>query len=900
MTDYSAFLTALGAHGFAGDIRDDWATRIVYSTDNSIYQWIPDAVICPKSVQDIQCLGQLLARPEWRSIKITPRGGGTGTNAQSLNVGLVVDTSRYLNQILEINSDDGYVIVQPGVVLDVLNHRLAPFGLRFGPSVSPGNRATIGGMISTDASGEGSLYFGKTSQHIVSISAVTVDGTLVEFTPGSPSMMDSILESIRSECRDEIQARFPRIPRFLTGYNLDHATQEILNPVPIVAGSEGTLVIIVAAKLKLVPIPSSTLIVAQYATITDAIDGAQPLLRTHPIAVETVDATVINLAKLDPMFSGIVNFISPDLGAMNLIESQNVDAVRDYLLSQDILQFRVVGQRDEAAVWWQLRKKSVGLLGNLPGPTKPVPFIEDCVVPPSKMSAFIRDYRQLLDSYGLHYAMYGHADVGCVHVRPALDLQHPTHEALIRPLSDAVHALTQRYGGVMWGKHGKGVRGEYSQDVFGPKLYRKIREIKTLFDPFNQLNPGKLAVPLTVDEALYPIESPLRAFGDREITPSDQRSLGPVMNCNGNGACFNAMDHALMCPSYRETGDRLHSPKGRAMIYKEWVRLNRPEAFADQVKSAMDGCLSCKACTSECPVHVDIPEIRSQFMAHFYRRRWRPLRDWLIRWMEPMSPLLAATTLGRWLGNNLPFSWAGLVDLPAYQTPPRSPVKTIGDPVVLAIDPYNGYFDTTVINAATSILETLGARVVHYWVPAVGKVAYIKGWRDLFHRQSRQLIDYLSTCAHPILVVEPGFATMFNHEYRFVSTTVPAVIPISKWIRDRITRPGTAGCLGPITLFPHCMERVGDDATHNDWEAIFVALGYDVQVANVGCCGMAGIFGHERENRSASHRIFCSDWKSRVDESPNSIVTGFSCRHQIHRFHGQRLPHPLEVIANAL
>ncbi len=898
--DSGPFLEALRHTQFSGDIRCDWASRIVWSTDNSIYQLIPDAVIFPKSTDDLIIIGQLLSQPEFRKITISPRGGGTGTNGQSLNTGLILDTSRYMNQILEINSNERWVRVQPGVVLDQLNAELAPLELVFVPNVAPSNRATIGGMISTDASGKGSRIYGKTSQHIMELTAVTVAGELLELAKDRPSPMDTLLQDIAVTDRTEIDARFPKMPRFLSGYNLDHATRDGINSIPIIAGSEGTLVILAEAKLRVLKKPNATrLVVIQYPSLMEAVAAAQDLLIHDPVAIETIDRAIIDVARTDICFTPLAPWVHAEVGAINLIELTDPTDLLSGVTTA--LSIRLTESATEAAQWWTLRKKAVGLLANTPGRAKPVPFVEDTVVPPQHLSEYIRDFRALLDRHHLRYAMYGHADVGCVHVRPALDLQDPAHERLIRIISDEVHQLVMSYGGVIWGEHGKGFRSEYIDDVFGPVLVRRMQEIKTKMDPHNQLNPGKLVPPLGFTPSSKGIDSPLRAHLDRDIPREIQDQFPEMMACNGNGACFTVMPSALMCPSYLATGDRIQSPKGRAMIYKEWVRQGKSDAFAEEVNAAMDGCLSCKACTSECPVHINIPKLKSEFINHYHKTHRRPLRDFLISHVETIGMIVGKIPPLRWISKiatKLPL--IGLTDLPPLLPPVKKRRHRHPD-IILAVDAFTWNHSPEVAIAAAHVLEKMGYYPQFFPLNATGKPAYIKGFRRLFHAQGTRLIDRLHRLAPtPIVIIEPSISSMFIDEYREITDALPIVIPIAQFLETHQQQLPVGRDHSPVRLLSHCMERNGPRATQSAWINVLNHVGFTATLGEVGCCGMAGTFGHETEHVTHSKAIFDLSWRPELNKEKTIAVTGFSCRHQVIRCTDTRPLHPLQLIANAL
>ncbi|MEZ4435001.1 MAG: FAD-binding oxidoreductase, partial [bacterium] len=458
-------------------------------------------MLYPKSRADVVAALTLLAEPPHRDVRLTPRGGGTGTNGQSLTDGLVLDVSRHLDGILELDLAARTVRVEPGVVLDALQDHLRPHGLFFAPELSPSNRATLGGMISTDAAGKGSRVYGKTSEHVRRLTTVLLGGDVIDSAPLDDAALAALtarddrvgaihrtLDDIATDKAALITEVFPKLRRFMTGYDLAHIRRDdgTFDLNAILCGSEGTLGVVVEATLALTPIPTcAALVVLGYARFDDALGSAEALVERRPAAIETIDQMVLDLARGDAIWPKVERLLgavdSKRLQAINLVEFTGTDpaAVEERVAA--LITSLAAGQgshppisqtiaRDPADITalWSLRKKGVGLLGNAPGARKPVPFVEDTVVPPENLRAYIAEFRALLDAEGLRYGMFGHIDVGCLHVRPALDMKDPEDEARLHRISDRVCDLVQRYGGVIWGEHGKGMRTAYSPRFFGP------------------------------------------------------------------------------------------------------------------------------------------------------------------------------------------------------------------------------------------------------------------------------------------------------------------------------------------------------------------------------------------------------------------------------------------------
>jgi len=855
-----AFLQALPAAGFSGDVEAGQAARLVAATDNSVYQVLPQAVVYPRSAEDVVALFRLAAEPRFASVSFAPRGGGTGTNGQALSTGVIVDLSRHMNRILHLDLEGGEVTVEPGVVLDQLNDFLRPHGVFFAPSLSPSTRATLGGMIATDASGQGSRVYGKTSEHVLSLRLVLLGGIPWETAPLAGDALaaalarDDVVGHIHREIvrvadaqRETIDAEWPRLRRFLTGYNLammkDHATG-MVDLKWLVAGSEGTLATITAATLRLTPLPTARrLLVLGYRTFEDALASARALVEAEPTAIETIDETVLALARADIIYERVRDHLpaAPDgapLGAINLVEvegiesaalDQHVAGIVAGLAASEGQAGHPVGWRvapDEAAreALWDLRKKGVGLLGATPGARKPIPFVEDTVVPPERLAEYVADFRRILDEEGLTYGMFGHIDVGCLHVRPALDLRDPEDEVRLRRISDRVAALVRRYGGLIWGEHGKGFRAEYSPMFFGERLFAACCEIKGAFDPTNRLNPGKVATPPDQREALATLDAPLRGAMDRQVSAAAQARYAVALACNGNGACFHYSGDHIMCPSSKVTRDRVHSPKGRAGVFREWLRqlaragydatsapwgrlrswLSLPVRawhslgrrlgrydYSHEVADAMAGCLACKACATQCPVKVDVPAFRAELMEQYHRRYLRPLRHHLLARLEGLLPWMArAPRLANLLGGSRPARWllrrvAGVVDVPRLATRRlsarlralRVPVVRARDlagralserGVVVLQDAFTSYYRPDVVVAAVELLRALGHEPLVAAYRPNGKGLHVAGFLHRFDRLVRRNareIEALAATGLPLVGVDPAVTLTYRDEY---------------------------------------------------------------------------------------------------------------------------------------
>ena len=999
---YLKFLEALQQSEFSGKICCDYSTRLVTATDNSVYQVLPQAVVYPRSTADVQQLGQLLGKDEFRGIKVSPRGGGTGTNGQSLTDGIVVDLSRHMHEILEVDLAHGWVRVQPGVVLDQLNAHLRPHGVFFAPNLSPSSRATIGGMISTDASGKGSRIYGKTSDHVLAMTVVLGDGSLLQTGPLADD--DVASESAREDrvgrayrgvrevidrAGDKFATTLPKLERFLTGYDLTHTRGEDgrFDIGRVVTGSEGTLGFVTEARLRLTPIPKHRKLIAiRYGSFDDALRAAAVLVASDPGAIETVDDKIVGLAKEDVIWTHIAHLVGgkgePPVAAINLVEFESDDAaqvdrkVDELTATLDAergtdgatVGYTVASEPPDIAALWNLRKKGVGLLGNTKGERRPVPFVEDTAVPPERLADYIADFRKILDRHGLQYGMFGHVDVGCLHVRPALNLRDPADDELLTRISDEVVELVRSYGGVLWGEHGKGYRSQYTPTFFGGELYEELRAVKAAFDPHNQLNPGKLAVPTGRDETLLTIRQPTRGARDRQIPEPVRAVYDTSIHCNGNGACFDWNPDAIMCPSSKVTGDRIHSPKGRAGILREWLRLvsaqghdagaaqppgrspglarltgrgSAPDDFSHEVYDAMNGCLACKACATQCPIKVDIPDLRSRFYEQYHTRYRRPLKDFFVGALETMLRVLAVVpALSRWLMQRrlsvfLLERVVGLVDTPAIASEPlarrlRGRTTEPFDPsrlralsaeekrrtVLVAQDAFTTFYEPDVAMATVDVLDALGLRVVVLpWRPN-GKGLHVKGFRAAFFRLARRNAAFYRSVAElgiDIVGIEPAVTLTYREEYRQELGSEADGVHVQllqEYLHARL--PGLREAMGErapklsgqYRLFAHCTERTSVPSSPRQWAGVFAAFGATLVPEDVGCCGMCGVFGHEREHVDESKGVFAMSWQPRLKARARAAdvvcATGHSCRHQIERQEGFMPRHPIQILAQAL
>lgn len=992
-----AFTKALVNAGFTGDIETQYASRLAVATDNSIYQALPQAVLLPRSTDDLVIMTSLAQTSSFTHLKFSPRGGGTGTNGQALTEHIVVDLSRHMRQILELNLQERWVRVQAGVIKDQLNAFLKPYGFFFAPDLSTSNRATIGGMINTDASGQGSLVYGKTSDHVLALKTVLIDGNVLnthkmstfeaEHRAELPNSIGRIYQQVLKTCRDnraDILEKFPRLNRFLTGYDLEHVFNDDLSEFDlsrVITGSEGSLGFVAEAKLTITPIAKyKCLVNIQYDSFESALRNSPFLVEAQATSVETMDSKVLNLARTDIIWHQVKDFIADIPGktmlGLNIVEYNTEDeaditdklarltARLDAAIAAEeagIIGYQITFDPAAISAIYAMRKKSVGLLGNTPGRQKPLAFAEDTAVPPENLADFILEFRALLDKHGLHYGMFGHVDAGVLHVRPALDLCDPEQEKLLRTLSDDVVALTAKYGGLMWGEHGKGYRSEYGPAFFGESLFTELRKIKAAFDPRNRVNPGKICTPLASADRLVSVDDQKRAWFDKQIPVAVKDSFDSSLNCNGNGLCFNYEESSPMCPSSKITKDRRHSPKGRAGLMREWLRLMQLQGvdvlaseqqlnekgqgitalwqklqnswskrqgepdFSHEVKEAMDGCLACKACAGQCPVKVDVPTFRARFLQLYHSRYLRPAKDYVVANIERTAPLLAKMPsmvnffLKRSLVQKGLAQGVGYVDTPLLSVPTLAErvqeryrfdlaeltalsASERANTVLLVQDPFTSFYEADLVADALALLEKLGFNPILLPFLPNGKPQHVKGFLREFAQTAKTAAEFfnqLHALDLPLLGLDASLVLVYRDEYNKSLGSQRGDFHVQlfhEWLQGK-PLPTVANS-NEFALLAHCTEKTALPATEKAWQQIFERMGLVLKPVSVGCCGMAGTYGHEKQQLENSKALFELSWRKPVEHYGNArlLVTGFSCRSQVKRLVGDKPRHPLQAL----
>lgn len=1047
-TVYVKFLEALTSSNFSGEIEDRYAARLLVATDNSVYQRMPQAVLFPKSKEDVVEIFKLASRSEFKSVKFAPRGGGTGTNGQSLTDGIVIDMSRHMKKVWDFNPQERSIYVQPGVIKDELNELTAKENLFFSPELSTSSRATIGGMLSNDAAGQGSLVYGRTSEHILEVDVVLEDGSTALFKPVSgdelkaklalKNLEGEIYRTVYSLIKDNaaaIKQHFPKLNRFLTGYDLDHAydpKSDTLNLCRLVCGAEGTLCTVVGAKLDLTVKPTyRALCVVKYENFDSALRHANALIKAGVFSVETVDSKVLNLAKKDPVWLSVKDYITDvegsEISGVNIVEFNGMDTekVKAFMLKlydqtikqsqkrqMGILGACIVESKEGIAAVYGMRKKAVGLLGSAAGAKKLVAFTEDTVVPPENLADYILEFRALLDGMNVTYGMFGHVDTGLMHVRPALDLTTDEDREKLVKISDGVVELVKKYGGQMWGEHGRGYRSCYGEVFFG-ELYPLARKVKSAFDKDNRLNSGKICVPFGNEtDKLVAVDDPMRGDLDRTIDIRVRDSFDGAMNCNGNGQCFSYSTASLMCPSYRYSKDHVKSPKGYSGLMREWLRLmtergvdinaaeekltieaSRERTFKESCVAAVSyvgnlfertyntlferedfnheylghvaTCLSCKSCKTQCPAHVNSAELNSRFLNFYYSRYLRPSMDFLCMNAERTNPLMARVprlsnallqnSLSKLLVENI-FKF---VDLPKFNertlsqqakdaniqvlTAKEAEERAAHYDVIVVSNAFTASYEADGLIDLAKLVRSMGFKVAILKPYTNGKLLVIRGARAAFIRKARPQAERLARLnAKGLTLVgfDPALTICYRDEYKSLIPNCPdfnVMLP-EEWLKqalasekflakeakiknalEAIVRRKTpeqevssgavnedviASCdyTEDFYLFCHCTEQALVPLSVQMWQQILAHFKLRLMPVSVACCGMAGLFGHMKDNLDETRTVYEQNWQAKIRERDfaQCLITGFSCRSQVHRMEHKRANHPIHVLANLL
>ncbi|MCH7871120.1 MAG: FAD-binding protein [Planctomycetes bacterium] len=937
-----------------GEVYFDAARRGVYSTDASIYQIQPRAVFVPLDNDDVRAA---VAVARQHGVSILPRGGGTSLAGQAVGASLIIDFSKHMDQVLEINTSERWARVQPGVVRDNLNAVLAKDGLHYAPDPATTSRANVGGMIGNNAAGVRSIVYGKTVDHTLATRSLLADGTELTFAAlpaeqyetkaASKTREGEILRGFRkiiSENRDEILRRFPKIMRRCGGYNLDEFVgDEPWNLSKVLVGSEGTLALTLEATLNLEPIPEhACLCVVHFDDLLEAVRTVKAIVDMGPSAVEILDRRVIELARRNLSIRPLCDFLEGEPEAVLIVEFQGntqADARRKAeSMAAEIERvpsaFAFPIRDDPAAMQrvWTVRKNGLGLMLGMKGDRKPLAFIEDAAVPLEVLAEYIERVMGICQRQQTEVAMYAHASVGLIHVRPILDLRRRDDIERMVTISEQTFELVKKYGGSWCGEHGDGLaRSAYMERFFGSQLYRAFKQVKSLFDPAGLMNPGKIVDAPPIDQnlrlgAAYESPSFMTEFHFRE----ESSFAAAVEACSGIGTCRQSLDGS-MCPSYRATRDEEASVRGRANALRLAMSgQSGPDGFSGKpVHDILDLCLSCKACKSECPSNVDMARLKSEFLQHYHDRHGSTLRERLIADSRRTAELTAGPIAGLvgWAQRRTTVRWAlerfagfdrrRVLPSPAGRTfsswfKRRRSAPPDGPSVALFVDTFTNFYQPAVGRAAVELLEACGFRVL----PAAGGCCQRPRISHGFLREAKrdglktlQQLDPFIQDGIKIVVCEPSCASALTDDLpdlidddalgKRISDNVLMIDQFLRQERDADALHAALECPHErLLIHGHCHQKAlyGTASMTSILQDVRAS---SVEEINAGCCGMAGSFGYEKEHYDLSQlvgedRLFPA--VRAMAPGTTVLACGFSCRHQIADATGVRPIHWVEAL----
>jgi FAD/FMN-containing dehydrogenase/Fe-S oxidoreductase len=937
----------------SGEVRFDKGSRALYATDGSNYRQVPIGVVLPRSIEDVIQTVKLCKR---HAVPLLPRGGGTGLAGQTCNTAVIIDMSRHMRAILQLDAGQKRARVQPGVVLDVLRNAAEKEHLTFGPDPSTHAQCTLGGMIGNNSCGTHSVTAGKTSENVESLDILTYDGLRLRVGATSDDELAQIiseggrrgdiyarLKALRDTYADLVRARFPKIDRRVSGYNLDQLLPENgFHVARALVGTEGTCVTVLEATVRLVSSPlARALLVLGFSDAYIAADHVPEIMAHQPIALEGFDSALIeNMRKknLHPAEAALL----PDGGGWLLVEfgadtreecqEQALRLMEQMRHQAHPPTMKLFDQPQEAAKIWMVRESGLGATAIVPGEHHHWEGWEDAAVPPEKLGDYLRDYTRLVKSYGYTTSLYGHFGQGCVHNRIDFDLASQEGISKFRSFMEEAADMVVGFGGSISGEHGDGqARGELLPKMFGPELMQAFREFKAIWDPEGKMNPGKLIDAYRFDEHLrlgasYNPAQPATHFS----FPDDEGSFAAAtLRCVGVGKC-RRVEGGTMCPSFMVTHEEEHSTRGRAHLLFEMLQ---GQVLTDgwrneHVKEALDLCLACKACKGDCPVNVDMATYKAEFLSHYYEGRLRPMSAYtmgLIFWwarLASRAPVLANILTQTPLLSTLAKAMIGVApqrQLPVFASLTfkewlrrRGPRNVDAPRVILWPDTFNNYLHPAPLQAAVEVLEAAGYQVV---VPqqtlCCGRPLYDFGMLDTAKRLLRQILDALEpeiNAGTPIVGLEPScvavfrdeLTNLFPHDERARRLKKQTFV-FSEFLEKKATHFQLPQLQSKAVVHMHCHHkailRTGPE------EAILKKLGLDYKMLDSGCCGMAGSFGFEKEHYEVSiasgERVLLPAVRE-ADQSTLILTNGFSCREQIAQTTNRRALHLAEVIQLAL
>jgi FAD/FMN-containing dehydrogenase/Fe-S oxidoreductase len=934
-----------------GYLRTDEASRALWSTDASIYLRKPVGVVVARSEEDVKLA---LATAREMGLSITPRGTGTSLAGQATAPGLALDVSE-MNRVVELDIEGRRCVVEPGLVQGELNALVEPHGLVFGADTSTSDVATLGGMVGNNSAGMRSLVFGTTADQILSLRCVLPDGETVDLRPmprreaeeraqvddAEGRLLRGAME-IGKKYEGEIRRRFPDMIRRASGYGLDALVDPgTLDLTGIVCGSEGTLAVITRAEFRLHPLPEARALASfEFDSLAAAARATVRFLEMEPSAVELLDDVAIGRARETPAYRDSTKFLQggPDAEppkAILLVEWSGTEKELDERFSGIEGVAREVGANSvvplrtkaEMAQTVKLRKSTLPLLLGTTDKEKPVAFVEDAAVPPERLEEFMVRFEEIVEENGTWACFYGHASVGCLHVRPALDTSDPEGVERMRRIGEEVADLVVECGGSISGEHGDGLsRSEFLGKMYGPEILRAFSEVKGLFDPHRIMNPGVIVAPPRMDTQLRIGPGRRRLSINTGLDFSEQGGFAKAVElCNGSGFCRKKTG-GTMCPSYMVTLDEQDSTRARANMLRSVIEGTLPpeELTGDRMREVMDLCVGCKACKTECPSQVDVASMKTEVLYQSGKKHGFSLRQRVAGNIRVQLALASrAPALFNAVGRTgFARRFAAIVGIDPRRSLPgvapetfskRFPGLPQGDgPAEIALfnDTWNEYQRPEIGESATRIFAAAGARVLLPEVVCCGRPMLSEGLVEQARKNARRNLDLLSPLIDrgvPLVGLEPSCILTMRDDYEKLLPDDPRVAKLAEATRlfeEAVLEleeelPLEDG--GAVLLHGHCHQKalVGTGPTE---KALALAPGTDVEVVDSGCCGMAGLFGYEKGHYEVSMKMGDRRLFPAVREAEEKVVVapGTSCREQIRDGTGRYALHPAEYLASRL
>ncbi len=951
-----------------GEVKSDPLYQKLYATDASVYRKYPIAVAFPKTNSDIKKIISFCLK---EGLSIIPRTAGTSLAGQCVGSGIVVDVSKYFNKIISLDKKNKTVKVQPGVIRDQLNMFLKKYGLFFGPNTSTSSYCMIGGMVGNNSSGTSSIKYGVTRDKVLKLKTILSDASEVAFESLDDneikrkikldSLEGDIYRYFIKRYSDKINQNkiingFPdqKIHRRNTGYALDSIIKQKpfnnkgpnLNLSKILTGSEGTLAFTTEITLKLESLPplNSIMLALHFESIQKAMESVVSVMKYDLYTCELIDKTILDCTLHNPLQKKNRFFIKGDPKAILLLEfkNDNLNAIENQLnrIKKNALvnklsyaQVELRGNEIKAAL--SLRHAGLGLLGNMIGDEKAVACIEDTAVPIKFLADYISDFQKLIKKFNQDIVYYAHAGAGELHLRPVLNLKTSKGVSDFRNISSSVVDLVNKYNGSLSGEHGDGiVRSEFISKVIGKNNYNFLEEIKKVFDPENIFNPGKIINPLPMDKNLrYEVDKKEPEIKTIFDFSKDKGIIRASEKCNGVGNCRSVSLTGTLCPSYRATRDELHNTRGRANVLREVLTNNvkKNKFDSDELKKAMDLCLSCKACATECPSSVDIALYKAEFQYQYQKVNGSSLRDNIFAYSGKISKavqsfrfvynsMLSNKITGNLLKKILKISIKRSIPKVEKSLYKRLKNNNINNPlksVYLYLDEFTNYIDTEIGKDCIYLLEKLGYKLNFLPPTESGRTYISKGFLDNAKRCAQNNVNLYSDIINeyiPLLGIEPSAIYTFKDEYPKLCDNTEKAKNLAKncflidtFISDEINKGNIKSEsfhneTKKIKIHGHCYQKALG-SVFDTFNLLNLPVNYEVTVLNTGCCGMAGAFGFEKEHYEISQKVAQERLYPSINKADSSDIiaaNGTSCRHQIYDGTNRKSLHPISILRAAL